>query len=459
MKFVHTLITTVVAIAPMMASVPVQAQTFVPAAPAAPAKAPLAYVATTPSVPPLPWQDQNPAAALYKSARERLNDGNYKAAAEQFRQIIVKYPRSTYTPDAYYWQGFALYKAEEYEEARDALDAQQRRYPKAATARDGKALLVRVNGQLAKGGDPEAGSKVIRNAGTAATQGCSGDPEMQAEALNAFLQMNAEQAIPMLKQIIAKRDKCSVELRRKAMFLVSQKRGSETEDILLGAARNDPDKEVREQAVFWLSQVNSERAVGYLEDLLKTSNDRDIQDKAIFALSQHRSERASQTIRDYATNKSAPVEIREKAIFWLGQRKGSEQFLRTLYTNETNQELKDKIIFSISQQQGSGSWLMEVATNESEDIEMRKKALFWAGQNRGTSMAELTGLYDRMKNREMKEQLIFVYSQRRDKEAIDKMMTIAKTDPDRELRKKAIFWLSQSKDPRVAEFLMSLINN
>jgi HEAT repeat protein len=64
-----------------------------------------------------------------------------------------------------------------------------------------------------------------------------------------------------------------------------------------------------------------------------------------------------------------------------------------------------------------------------------------------------------MNNREIREQLIFVYSQRRDREAIDKMMTIAKTDPDRELRKKAIFWLSQSKDPRVAEFLVSLINN
>jgi HEAT repeat protein len=456
MTFANTLITTLVAIAPMMASVPMQAQTFVPATPA---RAPLAYVTTTPSVPPMPWHEQDPAVALYKSARQRLNDGNYKGAAELFRQIIVKYPRSTYTPDAYYWQGFALYKAEEYDGAYGALDTQQKRFPKAATARDGAGLLVRVNAERAKAGNADAGVKVVGSAKAAATQGCSGDPEMQAEALNAFLHMNSEQAVPMLKQILARRDRCSVELRRKAVFLVSQKRGADAEDILLGAARNDPDKEVREQAVFWLSQVGSERAVGYLEDILKTSTDRDIQDKAIFALSQHRSDRAAQIIRDYATNKSAAVELREKAIFWLGQKKGNEQYLRTLYTNETNAELKEKIIFSISQQSGSGSWLMEVATNESEDIEMRKKALFWAGQNRGTSMAELTGLYDRMKNREMKEQLIFVYSQRREKDAIDKMMSIAKTDPDRELRKKAIFWLSQSKDPRVAEFLMSLINN
>jgi HEAT repeat protein len=457
MKFAHTLITTLVAIAPMMASVPAQAQTY--ARKLTPPTAPIAYVATAASVPPMPWQDQDPAVALYRQARERLNDGNYKGAAELFRQITVKYPRSTYTPDAYYWQGFALYKAEDYDGAYAALDTQRKRFPKAATAGDGAALLVRVNAERAKAGNADAGAKVVSTAKAVAAQNCKGDPEMQAEALNAFLHMNAEQALPMLKQILARRDGCSVELRRKAVFLVSQKRGPDVEDILLSTARNDPDKEVREQAVFWLSQVNSERAVGYLEDILKNSNDREIQDKAIFALSQHRSDRASAIIRDYATNKSAPAEIREKAIFWLGQRKGSEQFLRSLYTSETNAELKEKIIFSISQQGGSGSWLMEVATNESEDIEMRKKALFWAGQNRGTSIAELTGLYDRMKHREMKEQLIFVYSLRRDKEAIDKMMTIAKTDPDRELRKKAIFWLSQSKDPRVAEFLMGLINN
>jgi len=63
-----------------------------------------------------------------------------------------------------------------------------------------------------------------------------------------------------------------------------------------------------------------------------------------------------------------------------------------------------------------------------------------------------------MSNREMKEQLIFVYSQRREREAVDKLMSIAKNETDRELRKKAVFWLSQSKDPRVAEFLMQLIN-
>ena len=59
---------------------------------------------------------------------------------------------------------------------------------------------------------------------------------------------------------------------------------------------------------------------------------------------------------------------------------------------------------------------------------------------------------------ELQNHLIFVYSQRRDSEATDKLMDIAAKDPNRELRKQAIFWLGQKKDPRVTKFLLDLIN-
>ena len=412
------------------------------------------------SAPPVAWQEQDPAAPLYRQARSRLNDREFKKAADLFGEIIRKYPRSTYAPDAYYWRAFALHQSGDNKEARAVLEEQQRRHPRAATASDGAALLTRVKGVLAQGGDAESGADIARLANPA-RKGCPSEDDeddVRIAALNSFLNMNSEQALPLLKQVLARRDACSVALRRKAVFLVSQKRGPEVEDILLSTARNDPDKEVKSQAVFWLSQVNSERAVGYLDDILKGSSEVEIRDKAIFALSQHKSERAGQIIRDYAEHQSAPPELREKAIFWLGQRKGADGFLKALYAKERNRELKEKIIFSLSQQRGNESWLMEVALNGNENIEMRKKALFWAGQSKNTSLPELTALYDRMGDREMKDQMIFVYSQRREKEAVDKLMTIARSESDRELRKKAIFWLSQSKDPRVAEFLMQLVN-
>jgi HEAT repeat protein len=287
------------------------------------------------------------------------------------------------------------------------------------------------------------------------------DDDPRIAALNALLQMDADRAVPVLKKVLERRDPCSVSLRRKAIFIISQQHTAETEDILLGAARNDPDEDVREQAVFWLSQVGSDRAVNALDSILRTATDPELQDKAIFSLSQIHNARAGQILRDYAGNERAPGDAREKAIFWLGQQRSPENaaFLRNLYAKLSGEELKEKVIFSLSQMGGAdnGGWLMDIALSEREPVEMRKKALFWAGQT-GGNLDQLIALYDRMQNEEMKDQLIFVYSQRHEAAALDKLIQIAKTEQDKELRKKAVFWLGQSHDPRAAQVLLEIIN-
>jgi len=91
-------------------------------------------------------------------------------------------------------------------------------------------------------------------------------------------------------------------------------------------------------------------------------------------------------------------------------------------------------------------------------MELRKQALFHAGNNRAASVGEIATLYDRVTDKEMKEQVIFVLSQNRAEASVDKLMDIARRDADRELRSKAIFWLGQSRDPRVIKFLEEIIN-
>ena len=228
----------------------------------------------------------------------------------------------------------------------------------------------------------------------------------------------------------------------------------------MSVARSDPDQEVREQAVFWLSQVPG--STGLLEEILKGNGDESIKEKALFSLSQQNEPRAQQILRDFAGRESESSDLREQAIFQLGQRRSTEntEFLRNLYSRLSNEDLKDKILFSLSQQKGAGNeqWIMNIALNPKEDIELRKKALFLAGQS-GVAISELSKLYDRMGDSEMREQIIFVLSQRqRDPAAMDKLFDIAKNEKDPELRKKAIFWLGQSRDPRVQQFLIDLIN-
>src|SRR5207249_9726234 len=82
-------------------------------------------------------------------------------------------------------------------------------------------------------------------------------------------------------------------------------------------------------------------------------------------------------------------------------------FLRGLYAKLASEDLKEKVIFSLSQMGGAdnGRWLMDIALNEREPVEMRKKALFWVGQT-GGNMAQLDGLRDRMQEQVTREQRV-----------------------------------------------------
>jgi HEAT repeat protein len=213
--------------------------------------------------------------------------------------------------------------------------------------------------------------------------------------------------------------------------------------------------------VFWLSQVETEEALQALEFILQESADPQIQERAVFALSQHGSARAAEVLMKLAERPGASRKVREQAIFWIGQNQqvGGIRYLLDLYPKLDEPELKERAVFAISQTdtEESRRWLLERLRDASESVEVRKMALFWAGQSKGVSVADLQGLYGSLPDGEMKEQVIFVASQRGEAQAVDFLMEVARTEKDPELRDRAIFWLGQSKDPRVAEFLLSLI--
>jgi HEAT repeat protein len=431
---------------------------------------------------PAGWAPADSADSLWRQGRNAISDEDWRLAQRLFARIHDDYPKSAYAADSYYWEAFALSRRGGTDNVKDAvalLQHQQERFADAASVKNGdsKSLLVRLQGTLARNGDAAAAADIVTRAGGTGSSasrasrrsgdtpaGCkSEDDDDRVEALNALLQMGSDDALPILKKVLARRDACSEVLRRKAVFLVSQKRGDDAADILMATAKDDPDKETREQAVFWLSQVNSEKAVPLLEQILKTSTDEEMQDKALFALSQKSGDNAQQALRDYAGREDVSEHLREQAIFWLGQRHSDDnaKFLRDLFAKTSNSAAKDKILFSISQTRNDGNdqWLLDQAVNTKNSMELRKQALFWAGQTGSIDMAKLGALYDKATEPEFKNQVIFVLSQRgKSPEAVDKLIDIAKNEKDKELRKQAIFWLGQSRDPRALKALQDMIN-
>lgn len=436
-----------------------------------------AAIATSPTFTlPASFDPADPADSLYRSARDALSRGDYDRAAKLFHDVGVRYPKSALLPDAMYYEAFAEYRAggaASMRSARDVLASLQQRFPDYARRSDAATLSTRICGELAQQGDATCAASIATQAsatvgrGSSASAPTSGkcvdeNDDERVAALNALLQMDADRAEPILDKVLARRDDCSASLRRKAVFLVAQKQSPRAVDVLLNVAQTDPDAGVRGQAVFWLSQVKSDRAVTVLSDILHKSSDQDLRDKALFAISQSDGERGTSILRTYAADPSQPAKLRSKAIFWLGQQKGgvaNAQFLRDLYSKLTDDELKNQTLFAISQGTSPDrvDWLLQLAQRGNESVENRKRALFLAGQA-GASIAQLSRLYDALPPGALREQMIFVFSQSREPGAIDKLISIARTDKDVASRKKAIFWLGQSNDPRALKAITEVLD-
>jgi HEAT repeat protein len=425
-------------------------------------------LSTSRSLASLGMTEESQPDSLYRLGRDAINRSDFRRAAALFAEISAKYPRSEYAADAPYWRAFALYKIGREDNLREALkslEAQQAQFPRAATITDSKDLAIRIRGALAQQGDVESAEAVTRAAGQ--NRPCvrdDNDTEMRAAAMNALLQMNTENAVPIIKQVLQKRDECSIALREKAVFLLSQKRSSETEDLLLDTFRNDPARSVRGQALFWLGQVRTDKAVAALEEIATSHPDVDMRQKAIHPLHESNTARAYQVLRRLAESNQTPENVRDQAIFWLGQRRSQEnaEFLRGLFDRigkgERNDDVRKKILFALSQMRGVGNdrWLLNIALDTANSEDVRGHALWTAGQA-GIAGGELVAVYDRLTDREVKEKLIWVMSESRDRVATDKLIDIATKDRDMEMRKKALFWLGQKNDPRIRQIISDIL--
>jgi HEAT repeat protein len=415
------------------------------------------------ALPPEAWAWQDPADSLWRAARQALDRGDNAAAAAAYRRIRseARFAQSAYRSHAYYWEAFARHRigtATELRAAQNLIGELRRAYPRFESMAEAERLSARITADLAARGDAQAASR----AATAAAQASAcPDQDMRAAAVESLISMPAEHAMPVLAQVMARKDECNARLRESAVWMIAQKGGNRAEDILLDAAKTDPSPKVREQAVFWLSRVNSDKAVDAIQEILRATSDPKVLEMSVFALSQHSSPRAAQLLRDIAGRPGASIETRKNAIFWLGRRGDAETgaFLRSAYGSTTDAGVKEAVIFALSQRtaENNSGWLLDVAMNPREPMEARKHALFWAGRQATLPLNRLAELYATMPDREMREQIVFAMSQRREPEALERLIEMARRETNADLRRTLLFWIGRSNDPRAARFLAEII--
>lgn len=107
-------------------------------------------------------------------------------------------------------------------------------------------------------------------------------------------------------------------LRRHAVFALSQSAEAGRDAALMALSRDDHDTEIRGEALFWLAQVSPDAAEPALVAAARGADFR-IADKAIFGLSQLPSARAVPALSTLARDRGLSRKVRKQALFWLSQ--------------------------------------------------------------------------------------------------------------------------------------------
>ena len=212
---------------------------------------------------------------------------------------------------------------------------------------------------------------------------------------------------------------------------------------------------------------------------MRTSTEEQSQRSAIAALGAIDSDAARRAVRAIIERNDANERVRYEAILSLSRDRENRvvsaddmTYLRGLYAKMPTNRLKEAVLTSVSRVPATEneqfllgaraqSFLTEhvllgIARNVNEPAALRASALQRLGRMESVKVADIARLYEVADSRSMREQILQALSQRKENEAVDKMIEIAKRDTDPQIRRYAINLLGRSNNERARAFIQSI---
>jgi HEAT repeat protein/TolA-binding protein len=421
-----------------------------------------------PELPPHSWAQNDPADSLWKLANEVMSRGDYRRAATVFKEIPAKHPYSAYAADAMYWNAHALYRVggtPDLQEALQVLETLKQKFPNTRLRNRGQqtdvaALQTRIAGVLSQRG--QGGSDIVKRALAENSTTCDvEEQQVRTAALSALMQTDPNAAMDYAIKVLGRKDDCSRDLRRNAIFMLGEKHDPKASAALIAAAKSDASPDVRQTAVQYLGRMGTDDALAALEELAKASDEQGIQRSAVQALARNSNPRARAGIKALIERNDVNESLRISALDGLDQERATQEdvdWLQKLYAKTDSPRIRARIINAIGRLGGGQNekWFVTLANNENETIDVRLEAVRRAGQ--AMDINALGRLYDQTGQRQLRDELVRQLGNRREPESIDKLAEIAKNGTDPQVRMGAIRALQNKKDDRATKVLLGLID-
>jgi HEAT repeat protein len=363
--------------------------------------------------------------AGYDRGTRALDEGHWDEARQIFDSIAnAKGPRAD---GALYWKAYAENRLGRGNDALATLASLRQQYPSSEWLNDVQALTVEIQQQAGKPVDPNA----------------EADEDMKLIAISALANTDPERAVPLLEKIL--KSKSSPRLQDRAMFVLTQVRSPQAQQLLVSMAKGGSNPDLQLRALRYMAISGNKNIAPDILAIYNSSHNQAIKKQAISSLMMAK---AADELFTIARNEQDAT-LRNSAIEGLGMLRQSDK-LSQLY----QAGIAKKTILEFMFMSGDPAKVLEVIRTE-KDPELRGAAIHSLGLMHSTQAAEgLAGLYAGEQDLATKKKIVeALWLQRNGKALVD----IARKETNPEMKREIVQKLSMMKSKEGTDYLMELL--
>lgn len=369
--------------------------------------------------------------SLYGDGTRAINESRWQDAVGIFDRVAQMH--GEHAAGALYWKAYAENKEGQPANALSTCGGLRKSYPQSRWLNECGALEIEIRG---KSGDPVPPQT-------------EPDQDLKLLALNALMQQDQSQAVPILEKILAGNQ--PEKLKSRALFVLAQSQSPQAAKVISQVAHGQSGPALQISAIRILAAAQGKRADDTLADVYQHASDVHVK-RAI--LQSYLITGDSSKLLTAARQETDPELVRT-AVRTLGAM-GAGQDLLTLYHATNSTQAKADIINSFIPSGHNGvASLTEIAKSE-QDPALRRKAIRNLGIAGGKSVAPaLMDTYQKNSDVETKRaaaQALFLAGDAHD------LVTLARAEKDVKMKEYLVQQLSQMHDQEASAYMLEILN-
>ncbi|HET7219812.1 MAG TPA: HEAT repeat domain-containing protein [Vicinamibacterales bacterium] len=366
--------------------------------------------------------------SLYEQGTDALWNNRWDRALTYFTRLAEL--KSARADAALYWKAYAQNRLGQRAESLATIAELTKGYPGSNYMKQAKALEVEVRNASGQPPRPEA----------------QADEEMKLLALNSLAHSNAQEAVPLLENVL--NGTGTPRLKSQALFVLAQINDAKAREILKNVAKGSAIPELQGRAIQYLGVHGGPESRATLAEIYASSTDIELKRRILRAFmvagEKDRLFKAAQT--------ESSKELRLEAVRQLGVM-GANDYLWQMYQKETDVDVKRQIISAMAVG-GNTTRMIELAKTE-KDTELRRTVIRNLGIMGSKAVGDaLVELYAAEKDPAIRRQIVNSLFTQGNATAL---VALARKESDINMKKEMVQKLSMMDSPAARNYMLELL--